>query len=214
MQRLDKLGLAAAALALRCRLIWSAMPSRAQGQTVERFYRGRTVKLMLAAAPGGGADIYARTLVRHLGRQIPGNPTFVIINQPGAGGLLAAGSLQNAAPKDGSTIGFLQRNNLIEPVLAEKDGGFDPRRVAWLGSLNRDTYVIFAWHTSGIRTIEDAMARELILGNTGGGNENVTYPLMLNQVAGTRFKLVRGYKGSADVAVAIERGEVQGRAMT
>jgi tripartite-type tricarboxylate transporter receptor subunit TctC len=190
------------------------MPTRAQAQAVERFYRGRTVKLMLAAAPGGGADIYARILVKHLGRHIPGNPSFVIINQPGAGGLVAAGLLQNAAPKDGSTIGFLQRNNLLEPVLAEKDGGFDPRRVAWLGSLNRDTYVIFAWHTSGIRTIQDAMARELILGNTGGGNENVTYPLMLNQVAGTRFKLVRGYKGSADVAVAIERGEVQGRAIT
>jgi tripartite-type tricarboxylate transporter receptor subunit TctC len=131
-----------------------------------------------------------------------------------AGGLLAAGILQNTAPKDGGTIGFLQRNNLLEPVLAERDSGFDPRRVAWLGSLSRDTYVIFAWHTSGIRTIQDAMARELILGNTAGGNENVTYPLMLNQLAGTRFKLVRGYKGSDEVALAIERGEVQGRAIT
>jgi len=127
---------------------------------------------------------------------------------------LAAGILQNTAPKDGSTIGFLQRNNLLEPVLAERDSGFDPRRVAWLGSLSRDTYVIFAWHTSGIRNIQDAMARELILGNTAGGNENVTYPLMLNQLAGTRFKLVRGYKGSDEVALAIERGEVQGRAIT
>jgi tripartite-type tricarboxylate transporter receptor subunit TctC len=190
------------------------MPARAQAQTVEQFYRNRIVRLLLAAAPGGGADIYARILVNHLGRHIPGHPTFVIINQPGAGGLLAAGILQNTAPKDGGTIGFLQRNNLLEPVLAERDSGFDPRRVAWLGSLSRDTYVIFAWHTSGIRTIQDAMARELILGNTAGGNENVTYPLMLNQLAGTRFKLVRGYKGSDEVALAIERGEVQGRAIT
>jgi tripartite-type tricarboxylate transporter receptor subunit TctC len=190
------------------------MLTRAQAQTVEQFYRNRTVRLLLAAAPGGGADIYARVLVNHLGRHIPGHPTFVIINQPGAGGLVAAGILQNTAPKDGSTIGFLQRNNLLEPVLAERDSGFDPRRVAWLGSLSRDTYVIFAWHTSGIRTIQDVMARELVLGNTGGGNENVTYPLMLNQVAGTRFKLVRGYKGSDEVALAIERGEVQGRAIT
>jgi tripartite-type tricarboxylate transporter receptor subunit TctC len=213
MQRFDKICLVAAALACGCFIIMLAMPARAQAQTVERFYRGRTIKLLLAAAPGGGADIYARILVKHLGKHIPGNPSFVIINQPGAGGLVAAGLVQNAVPKDGSTIGFLQRNNLLEPILAEKEGGFDPRRVAWLGSLNRDTYVIFAWHTSGIRTIQDAMARELILGNTGGGNENVTYPLMLNQVAGTRFRLVRGYKGGADVAIAIERGEVQGRAI-
>jgi tripartite-type tricarboxylate transporter receptor subunit TctC len=214
MQCLSRTCIAAATLVLAALVVLSAMPTRAQAQTVEQFYRNRTVRLLLAAAPGGGADIYARILVNHLGRHIPGRPTFVIINQPGAGGLLAAGILQNTAPKDGSTIGFLQRNNLLEPVLAEKDSGFDPRRVAWLGSFNRDTYVIFAWHASGIRTIQDAMSRELVLGNTGGGNENVTYPLMLNQVAGTRFKLVRGYKGSADVALAVERGEVQGRAIT
>jgi len=212
MQCLSRTCIAAAALSSL--IILSTMPARAQAQTVEQFYRNRIVRLLLAAAPGGGADIYARILVNHLGRHIPGHPTFVIINQPGAGGLLAAGILQNTAPKDGGTIGFLQRNNLLEPVLAERDSGFDPRRVAWLGSLSRDTYVIFAWHTSGIRTIQDAMARELILGNTAGGNENVTYPLMLNQLAGTRFKLVRGYKGSDEVALAIERGEVQGRAIT
>jgi tripartite-type tricarboxylate transporter receptor subunit TctC len=212
MQCLSRTCIAAAALASL--IIFSTMPAGAQAQTVEQFYRNRTVRLLLAAAPGGGADIYARILVNHLGRHIPGKPTFVIINQPGAGGLLAAGTLQNTTPKDGSTIGFLQRNNLLEPVLAERDSGFDPRRVVWLGSLSRDTYVIFAWHTSGIRTIQDAMVRELILGNTAGGNENVTYPLMLNQLAGTRFKLVRGYKGSDEVALAIERGEVQGRAIT
>ena len=136
------------------------------------------------------------------------------MHQPGAGGLVAAGVLQNTAPKDGTTIGFLQRNNLLEPVMAEKEIGFDPKRVAWVGSLNRDTYVVIAWHTSGAKTIQDAMARELVLGNTGGGNENLTFPLMLNQIAGTKFKLVRGYKGSDEVAVAIERGEVQGRAMS
>jgi tripartite-type tricarboxylate transporter receptor subunit TctC len=86
--------------------------------------------------------------------------------------------------------------------------------VTWIGSLNKDTYLIFSWHTSSVRTLEDAMQKELILGNTGGGNENVTFPLLLNQTIGTRFRLVRGYKGSGDLAIAIERGEVQGRAMT
>src|ERR1700752_499704 len=100
MQRFDKIGLVAGALDCMCFVILSATPALTQAQTVERFYHGRTVKLLLAAAPGGGADIYARILVKHLGKHIPGNPTFVIINQPGAGGLFAAGMLQNATPKD------------------------------------------------------------------------------------------------------------------
>jgi tripartite-type tricarboxylate transporter receptor subunit TctC len=169
---------------------------------------------MVSAAPGGGADGYARILVKHLGKHIPGNPTFVTIHQPGAGGLVAAGALEKTAPKDGTTIAFLQRNNLVVPLLTPREGGFDPRRVAWVGSISRDTYVIFAWHTAGIRTIQDAMARELVLGGTGAGNENVTFPLMLNEVAGTKFKITSGYKGSEELALAIERTEVLGRAMT
>ena len=98
--------------------------------------------------------------------------------------------------------------------MRRREVGFDPQAVAWVGSLNRDTYVVIAWHTAGVKTIKDAMAQELVLGNTGGGNENLTFPLMLNQIAGTKFKLVRGYKGSDEVALAIERGEVQGRAMS
>lgn len=185
----------------------------ATAQTVEQFYQGKQIKLLLSAAPGGGADLYARILINHLGRHIPGHPTFLVVSQPGAGGLVAAGMLERTAPKDGSTIGFLQRNNLLEPILAERDGGFDPRRVAWIGSLNRDTFVIFSWHTSGVSTLQEAMARELILGNTGAGNENSTFPLLLNEFAGTKFRLTLGYKGSDELALAIERGEVGGRAM-
>jgi tripartite-type tricarboxylate transporter receptor subunit TctC len=192
----------------------AVLPTLAAAQSVEEFYKGRTIKLNVAAAVGGGADLYARVLVRHLGKHIPGNPGFVVQNLPGAGGLVVAGQMQNNTTPDGATIALLQRNNLIEPILAERDVGFDPRKVIWLGSLNKDTYLIFSWHTSGVATLQDAMQKELILGNTGGGNENVTFPLMLNQVLGTKFKLVRGYKGSDDVALAIQRGEVQGRAIT
>jgi tripartite-type tricarboxylate transporter receptor subunit TctC len=186
----------------------------AGAQSVEDFYRGRTVKLTVAAAVGGGADLYARVLAPHLGKHIPGHPTFVIQNTPGAAGLLVARQLQGSAPGDGSVVTLLQRNNLLEPLLSDRDVGFDPRKVTWLGSLNKDTYLIFSWHTSGVRTIEDAKQKALILGNTGGGNENVTFPLLLNQTIGTRFRLVRGYKGSGDLSIAIERGEVQGRAIT
>jgi tripartite-type tricarboxylate transporter receptor subunit TctC len=186
----------------------------AHAQSVEDFYRGRSLRMTVAAAPGGGADLYARVVVRHLGRHIPGNPSIVVQHTPGAAGLLAARQLQGSAPGDGSVIALLQRNNLLEPLLAERDVGFDPRKVTWVGSLSKDTYLIFSWHTSGVRTIEDAMQRELILGNTGGGNENVMFPLLLNQTLGTKFKLVRGYKGGGDLALAIQRGEVQGRAIT
>jgi tripartite-type tricarboxylate transporter receptor subunit TctC len=198
----------AAALALLGLSTWAG------AQSVEDFYRGRTVRLVVAAATGGGADLYARVVVRHLGKHVPGHPAFVIQNTPGAGGLLAGGQLQSSAPADGSVVALLQRNNLLEPLLAERPVSFDPRKVSWVGSLNKDTYLIFSWHTSGIRTLQDAMQKELILGNTGGGNENLTFPLLLNQTIGTRFKLVRGYKGNGDLAIAIERGEVQGRAIT
>jgi tripartite-type tricarboxylate transporter receptor subunit TctC len=186
----------------------------ANAQSVEDFYRGRSLKLLVSAAVGGGADLYARVFARHFGKHIPGRPTFVVQNVPGAAGLLLAGQMQNTAPRDGSVIAVLQRNNLAEPLIADHDIGFDPRRLNWLGSLNKDTYVIVAWHTAAVKTIEDALARELVLGNTGGGTENVTFPLLLNKTLGTKFKLVRGYKGSDEVALAIERGEVQGRAIT
>ena len=189
-----------------------ALSSRAQAQSVETFYRGRSAKLIVAAAPGGGADPVRahRVLARHLGRHIPGNPTFIIQNSPGAGGLLVARQLQNSAPGDGSVIALLQRNNLLEPLLSDREVGFDPRKVTWLGSLNKDTYLIVSWHTSGIGTIEDVMQKELILGNTGGGNENLTFPLLLNQTLGTKFKTCAGgRKGSSNFAIAIERGEVQ-----
>ena len=190
------------------------LSTRAHAQSVEDFYRGRSVRLILAAAAGGGADLHARVLVRHLGKHIPGHPTFFIQHVPGAGGLLAAGQLQASAPADGSAIALLQRNNLLEPLLAPRNTGFDPRKVSWIGSLTKDTYLIISWHTSGIQMLEDAMQKELILGNTGGGNENLTFPLLLNQTIGTKFKLVRGYKGNADLAIALERGEIQGRAVT
>jgi tripartite-type tricarboxylate transporter receptor subunit TctC len=187
----------------------------AKAQSVEDFYRGRSMRLVVAAAPGGGADLYARVVARHLPKHVPGHPSVVVQNVPGAAGLLVARQIQSpVTPPDGSVIALLQRNNLIEPLLSERDLGFDPRQVTWLGSLSKDTYVIFAWHTSAVRTLEDVQQKELILGNTGGGNENVTFPLLLNQTIGTRFKLVRGYKGGGDLAIAIQRGEVQGRAMT
>jgi tripartite-type tricarboxylate transporter receptor subunit TctC len=186
----------------------------AVSQTVEELYKGKTLKFVVAAAPGGGADLYARLVSKHFSRFIPGNPAIVVQNVPGAGGITAASQLMNNPIKDGSVFALLQRNNLVEPLVSERRSGFDPRKLKWLGSLNKDTYVIISWHTSGVKSLEDVKSKELLLGNTGGGNENVTFPEMLNKTLGTKFKLVRGYPGSHDVALAIERGEVQGRAVT
>src|SRR4029077_10217611 len=114
----------------------------AQAQSVEDFYRGRSLKLLVSAAVGGGADLYARIFARHFGKHIPGQPTFVVQNVPGAAGLLLAKQVQHSAPRDGSVLAVLQRNNRAEPLFADHDIGFDPRRLNWLGSLNKDTYVI------------------------------------------------------------------------
>ncbi len=198
-------------LALAASLIFA---QGASGQTVEELYKGKTLKFVVAAAPGGGADLYARLVSKYFGRHIPGNPSVVVQNVPGAGGMTAASQLMNNTAKDGSVFALLQRNNLVEPLVSERRSGFDPRKLQWLGSLNKDTYVIIAWHTSPVKNLEDAKKNELLLGNTGGGNENVTFPEMMNKTLGTRFRLVRGYPGSHDVALAIERGEVQGRAVT
>src|SRR5215510_2320275 len=140
----------------RCRLgltviaavLLGASSIESHAQSVENFYRGRSLKMTVAAAPGGGADLYARVVVRHLGKHIPGNPSFVVQHTPGAAGLLAGRQLQLSAPGDGSVIALLQRNNLLEPLLAERDVGFDPRKVTWVGSLSKDNYLIFTWHTS------------------------------------------------------------------
>ena len=185
-----------------------------RSQTVEELYKGKTLKFVVAAAPGGGADLYARLVSKYYSRFIPGNPAIVVQNVPGAGGMTAASQLMNNTAKDGSVFALLQRNNLVEPLISERRSGFDPRKLKWLGSLNKDTYVIIAWHTSPVKTLDDVKKFELVLGNTGGGNENVTFPEMMNKTLGTKFRLVRGYPGSHDVALAIERGEVQGRAVT
>src|SRR5258708_6203677 len=119
-------------IAVLAQVFLGTLSTRADAQSVEDFYRGRSVRLIVAAAVAGGADLYARVLARHLGNHIPGHPTFIVQNTPGAAGLLVARQLQGSAPGDGSVVALLQRNNLIEPLLSDRDVGFDPRKVTWL----------------------------------------------------------------------------------
>ena len=151
----------------------------------------------------------ARSFVQYLRRYLPGEPTIVVQNMPGAGGLLATNWLANVAPRDGLTIGFSQRGVPFYPYFGDKNAAFDPTAMNWLGSFNSETGVLITWKTSSVKTMSDAVARESIFGGSGP-NDSVTYPALMNRTIGTKFKIVSGYKASTDVLLAMERGEVEG----
>jgi tripartite-type tricarboxylate transporter receptor subunit TctC len=180
-------------------------------QTPAEFYKGRTIELDIGLSVGGGYDAYARMLARSMGKYIPGNPTIVPKNIEGAGSLRLASHLYNAAPRDGSVFGTINRGTVFEPLLGNKGASFDATRFNWIGSTNNEVSVCVAWHTSGIATFEDARKRELIVGATGPSTDTYQFPKITNAVLGTRFKMVTGYPGGTDVDLAMERGEVQGR---
>lgn len=187
--------------------------ARAQ-DAVADFYKGKTVTLLISAAPGGSSDFFGRQLAEYMGKHIPGNPTIVPVNQAGAGGMVAANELQKTEKKDGTVIGFLQRNNLYSSLLEGDEENFDPREVAWIGSMERVFYTIVAWQTSPVQSFEEMFTTPMILGATGFSNENRTLPALMNDYLGAKFKIVHGYTGSEEVGIAMERGEVDGKAAT
>jgi len=184
---------------------------RASAQSPAEFYKGKTVELYIAYSAGGGYDLYARMVARHLGRHIPGNPQVVPKNMEGAGGLRLANWLYQAAPRDGSVIRATSRNIAFEPLIGNKGAQYDSSQFTWLGSANNEVSVCASWHTSGVATIQDAMNRELVIGSSGTADDTYQYPRLLNNTLGTKFKIVTGYPGNNDVSVALERGEVSGR---
>lgn len=174
------------------------------------FYDGKNLNMYIGYSAGGGYDVYARLLARHMARHIPGATEIVPNNMPGAGSLRMTNWLFNAAPKDGTAFGAPGRGVAFEPLLG--DGAqYDATRFNWLGSANNEVSVCVAWHTSGVKTIDDARARELIVGGTGGAADTDQFPKVLNALLGTRMRLVAGYPGGNDINMAMERGEVQGR---
>lgn len=186
----------------------------AQAQSPADFYKGKTVTLIVSAAPGGGADLYARAFTRYFSKYLPGNPNVIINNLPGAGGLTAAAQLQNSEARDGTVIAMLQRNNLYLPLVSEDNVGFDPRKVSWLGSLNKETYALATWQNAPVKKIDDLFTQPLTIGSTSFNNENRTFPAIINEYLGGKMDIVAGYKGNDEIALAMERGEVQGRFLT
>jgi tripartite-type tricarboxylate transporter receptor subunit TctC len=187
------------------------LPATALSQTPAEFYKGRSVELFIAYSAGGGYDLYARMVARHLGRHIPGQPQVVPKNMEGAGGLRLANWLYQAAPRDGTVIGATSRNIAFEPLIGNKAAQYDSHQFTWLGSANNETSVCASWHTSGVATIEDAMQQELVIGSSGTADDTYQYPRLINNTLGTKFRIITGYPGNNDVSVALERGEVAGR---
>jgi len=172
----------------------------------------QNVNLVVGFSPGASYDIYMRTLARHLGKHLPGNPTVVPQNMAGAGSLRAANFLFNAAPKDGTTIGMFARGLAMQPLLDSSGVQYDARKFNWIGSLTSDVSMVLSWHTSPFKSLEDARAQEMIVAGTGSGADSVIFPYILNGVLNTKFKVVTGYPGANDFLLAVERGEADGTA--
>ncbi|MDB5571242.1 MAG: hypothetical protein JWN93_2425 [Hyphomicrobiales bacterium] len=177
----------------------------------EKFFTGMNVNFLVGSAPGGGYGIYASALSRHIGKHLPGKPNIVARNLDGAGSLTAANLLYNKLPKDGSTFGALFMGAIMEPLIGDASATlFDPRKFIYIGSANRETSICVAWHTSGVETFEDMFSKELIVGTSGVTSSIRQYPTVLNNVMGTKFKMITGYPGSREAALAMERGETSG----
>lgn len=191
-----------------------AAPASMAQESVEDFYTGKVITLHVGAAGGGSADTWARTFAPYLSKYIPGNPEIVIANRAGAGGLVVANYLQEDAERDGLEIGTLQRNNFLVPLVSpEANVPFDPTKVTHLGSLSREMQVLFTYGEEPmINSLEEALSTPVILAGTAITAENVTYPMLLNELAGANFEIISGYGTSDETYLAIERGEADGRA--
>ena len=178
--------------------------------SVEQFYKGKQIQIVVGSSAGGGYDTYARLLARHLGNYIPGNPSVVVQNMSGAGSNRAAGYIYSVAPKDGTVAGAIFPGAILQPLLGGPPVQHEPAKFLYLGNANSDVYVCFVRADAPVKTFPDALTTELIVGASGDGATTRDFPVMLNNVLGARFKLVMGYPGSREITLALERGEVQG----
>ena len=192
-------------------LLLPAGGAAAQQGSSDSFW-GKELSVYIGSTPGGGYDQYGRLLARHIGRHLPGNPSVVPRNMPAGGGREVMSYLYNVAPKDGTAIAITLRDVGFDPLLnAGPAAKYDALRLTWLGSMNAETSLCVSWATAPFRSLQDTMEHEIIMGSSGPDASDSVHPRLLNQIAGTKFKLVEGYQGSTEVHLAMERGEVQGR---
>ena len=190
------------------------LASAARSQTVEDFYKGKQIRLISGHPVGGDYDIGARLLAKYLPKHIPGQPVVFVQNMPQAASIVAANFMHNLAPRDGTVIGSFSRNFASQALMGQANIEADPRRFIWLGAFSLPSRVCVNWHTAPVKTPEDLFTHELIIAGGGAGSSLSIIPTVLNHVLGTKFKVIEGYKGINDAALAIERGEVQGVCMS
>lgn len=193
-----------------CLSVALAASAPAAAQSSAEPFKGRTISIIVGFGAGGANDAWARTIARHLPRHWPGSPSVIVQNQPGAGGLALMNQLYAVAPRDGTVIGLVSRGIPLEPLLGGQGVKFEPREMTWIGSPDRDTTVCAARRDAAVRSMRDLFTTELVVGATGSGADTAIYPEFLSALLGMRFKTVKGYKGSNDVILAMERNEVQG----
>ena len=175
----------------------------------EDFYKGKTITMIVASGVGGGYDVYARAFARHAVKHIPGRPNFVAKNMPGAGGLIAANTLANTSPKDGTEIAALTNGVSMDPLFGVKTAKYDGRKLGWIGSIGKLQNVCATWHTSKARTITDATNREIITAAAGARSNTAIMPRIANELLGTKFKVITGYSPNAGLNKAMEGGEAE-----
>jgi tripartite-type tricarboxylate transporter receptor subunit TctC len=178
--------------------------------SVEAFYKGRTIELVVGTLPGGGYDLYGRLVARYLGKHIPGQPTVIVRNMPGAGHLRMANWLYNAAPRDGTVLATTPQSIAIEQLLGTDGVQYDAGKFTYVGRVAPVVEVTYVWHTSKTQSIMDARTRETVMGGSGAASPTVFYLKALNALAGTQFRVIAGFRGVSETELAVQRGEVEG----
>lgn len=196
--------------ALFCIFLAGALSASAQG--AGEFYAGKSITLIISTGSGGGLDASARLVARHMSKHIPGNPSIVPKNMPGAGHILATNFVYGVAPKDGTTIASILPSFVGYQKIDGKGANYDAAKFNWLGASDVDNQNLYVWHTAGVKTVADARQKEVLMGGTGAGSYTVLWPILMNNLLGTKFKIVSGYKSTKEIHLAMQRGEVQGRA--
>ncbi len=191
-----------------------AFAGEAAAEDAASFYAGKSIELVIGYPPAGSNDIYGRIVARHLGKYIPGQPSIIVRNMPGAGSLVAANHIYNRAPKDGTVLGVVSAGIPLQARLGQPQARFEPGKFFWIGRIHSSSSVTMVWRTSKIMSLDDARRSEVVLSATGAGSTGSLYPNVMNEVLKTRFKLVQGYKGTHEAMLALERGEAEGHSTT
>src|SRR5215207_6697019 len=197
--------------ALLAAALLAAAPVLAQAQEdVAAFYKGKTIRLVVGIGVGSGYDINARLLARHMAPHVPGTPTIIVQNQPGAGSLTMTNALYNVGPFDGTVMGASFNGIPTRPLLQPGGARFDPVKLSWLGSTNREMQVSYVWHTAPVQSLAEAAKTEVVVGAQAPGSTQYDYPMLANALFGFKFKVITGYESTPKIHLAMERGEVQG----